>query len=74
MTIDMRRPGGDRITKLEVLSNNSANSIYENVKPKKDYAIAAPSYILNGGDGYKILKDRYRDRVGGGLHICTIMT
>ena len=72
MTIDLTRPGGDRVTCLKLRCNNDCKSdisikgvSYETLVPEKDYAILAPSYIVNGGDGYKTIKQRQRKKYEG---------
>ena len=40
---------------------------YQKIIPDKDYAIVVPSYLVNAGDGYKVLKENHRKRVEGKL-------
>ena len=70
MTIDITRPEGSRVTSLEVRCNDCVqDENYEKVNPEKDYAVVATSYLINGGDGNKILKEKSRNRIEGKRYI-----
>ena len=52
---------------LEVRCSECSEDKYEKIIPNKDYAIVVPSYLVNAGDGYKVLKENHRKRVEGNL-------
>lgn len=66
MTIDMKRPEGNRIIELKVRCGNDCRNesyingdSYEYIVMEKDYPIVSTKYLLNEGDGYKVLKESY---------------
>ena len=67
ITIDLTKPAGSRIKNLEVRCSDCSEDKYEKIIPNKDYTIVVPSYLVNAGDGYKVLKDNHRKRVEGKL-------
>ena len=67
VTIDLTKPAGSRIKNLEVRCSDGSEDKYEKVIPNKDYTIVVPSYLVNAGDGYKVLKENHRKRVEGKL-------
>ena len=67
VTIDLTKSAGSRIKDLEVRCSDSSEDKYEKIIPNKDYAIVVPSYLVNAGDGYKVLKENHRKRVEGKL-------
>ena len=67
VTIDITKPVGSRIMNLEVRCSDCSEDKYEKIIPKKDYTIVVPSYLVNAGDGYKVLKENHRKRVEGKL-------
>ena len=75
MTIDMKKPVGSRITDLKVRCDPTIakcidsieinDAVYENILPNKEYSVVGTTYLYNGGDGFKALKQSYRDRIQG---------
>ena len=75
MTIDMKKPVGSRITDLKVRCDQTIapcidsikinDAVYENILPNKEYPVVGTTYLYNGGDGFKALKQSYRDRIQG---------
>ena len=72
MTIDMRKPEGNRITDLKVRCGADCknaidiNSIsYEEIVPNKEYPVVGTKFLFGGNDGYKDLKKSYRDKIEG---------
>lgn len=51
-TFDGRRPAGNRITSISV-SGRPLND-------RRNYTLATTAYLINGGDGYTMFKDRAR--------------
>ena len=52
---------------MEARCSDCAEDKYEKIIPNKDYTIVVPSYLVNAGDGYKVLKENHRKRVEGKL-------
>ena len=75
MTIDMKKPVGSRITDLKVRCDPTIatcidsieinDAVYENILPDKEYSVVGTTYLYNAGDGFKTLKQSYRDRIQG---------
>ena len=72
MTIDMRKPDGNRITDLKVRCGlDCTNAIdinsmsYEEIVPNKEYPVVGTKFLFGGNDGYKDLKKSYRDKIEG---------
>ena len=72
MTIDMNRPEGSRITDLKVRCSQDCqnsidinNALYEEIIPNKNYPVVGTKFLLGGNDGYKALKESYRDKIEG---------
>ena len=53
------------VTKLEVFCSNCTGITYEEIDLEKDYTVVATSYLINGGDGNKHLKNNHRNRIEG---------
>ena len=70
MTIDITKPEGSRVISLEVRCDDCAQDTnYEMINLEKDYAVVTSSYLINGGDGNKILKEKSRNRIEGKRYI-----
>jgi len=76
MTIDMRKPKGNRITDLKVrCAPDCKNAIdinsilYEEIVPNKEYPVVGTKFLFGGNDGYKDLQKSYRDKIEGPLDI-----
>ena len=71
----MKKPVGSRITDLKVRCDQTiapcidsieiSDVVYENILPNKEYSVVGTTYLYNGGDGFKALKQSYRDRIQG---------
>ncbi len=62
MFLDITKPKGERIVKLEIKQNNNWNEIL----PNKTYRIVTHSYLASGGDYYNELKNAkgFREDLG----------
>ena len=65
MTIDLNKDPNSRITKLKILCGDCFTPKFEDVVPVKNYTVIAPSYLANGGDGFKMLQDQKLDQFVG---------
>ncbi|XP_057320783.1 protein 5NUC-like [Microplitis mediator] len=56
---NISQPYGHRVVRdsVFVLCSNCRTPIYEVIDPNKTYTILTTDYLLNGGDGYKMLKN-----------------
>ena len=65
-TWDAAKPAGQRVTKVEVQYKNGT---FQPLEPKKDYSIVTNDFIMRGGDGYSVLKDKARKVVETGHNL-----
>jgi 5'-nucleotidase len=57
------KPVGQRVQSLQIKINNFDD--YENVQSKKFYSLIAPSFLVNGGDGFTMIKLKKKNhRIG----------
>jgi 5'-nucleotidase len=56
--VDRSRNEGDRIVSLQV----PVDSGWEEISPEREYSLVVPNFLFNGGDGYRIPKDRPASR------------
>jgi len=61
---DVRRPPGDRLLQVKVLTEEGT---YVDLEEEKEYSVVTPNYIASGGDGYKFESWKTRDRILGSL-------
>lgn len=54
MTIDPSRPEGSRVLDLQITCTKCEVPRLETVDPAKYYRVILPSFMYNGGDGYKM--------------------
>ncbi|XP_054554988.1 5'-nucleotidase [Talpa occidentalis] len=54
---DLSRNPGDRVVKLDVLCTQCRVPKYEPLEMHKLYKVILPSFLANGGDGFKMIKD-----------------
>ena len=52
--VDLTKPVGKRIVKVEVLNENATSSLLD---PKGWYPVILANYLANGGDNFVMLKD-----------------
>lgn len=63
---DPNRPEGSRIVTADIAGPDGS---YAPVDPEKTYALATSGYMLKGGDGYDMLKDKARRVYAFGMPI-----
>ncbi|XP_027407260.1 5'-nucleotidase [Bos indicus x Bos taurus] len=54
---DISRNPGDRVVKLEVLCTQCRVPSYEPLRMDKVYKVILPSFLVSGGDGFRMIKD-----------------
>lgn len=52
---NVSREVGDRVVSLQVLSTKVDNTVYEPLDLMKKYRVLVPSFIVAGGDGFKVV-------------------
>lgn len=57
MEYDLTKPPGERVKKANVLCTQCRVPHYEPLDPKKVYKVIMPSYLVDGGDGYSMIKE-----------------
>ena len=55
MTFDLTQPDGRRVVKVKVKDCYSCSS-YKDLEIEKMYDIVTQSYLVDGGDGYAVLR------------------
>lgn len=60
---DFARPSGNRVVSLKARCSKCFIPVYEVVKPDETYYVTTTMYLLNGGDGHSVLRDRAEDIV-----------
>lgn len=62
VTYDLSKPSNSRVVKLMVASMNPTTGLtYSPVDPQKNYTVVTNSYLIEGGNGYKVLKNNILD-------------
>ncbi|XP_059178705.1 5'-nucleotidase-like isoform X2 [Physella acuta] len=75
VTYNMDRPVGQRVHELLVTCTQCDIPRLENVQVDKHYKILATNFIINGGDGYDVLKNNIISRIYlGDLDINILMS
>lgn len=55
---DLTKPSGQRVKKVSVLCTECRVPHYEPLDPKKVYKIVMPAYLVDGGDGFSMIKEQ----------------
>jgi len=66
MSFDPRKPAGQRIVTAEILDPDAG---YSPVSLEKSYPLATSGYLLKGGDGYSMLKEKAKRVYAFGMPI-----
>nr|XP_033793675.1 5'-nucleotidase isoform X2 [Geotrypetes seraphini] len=69
---DLSQNPGDRVVKVDVLCTECRVPSYVPLEMDKDYKVILPSFIVNGGDGYTVLKNEQIKHDSGDLDIAVI--
>lgn len=57
MVYDLTRKPWNRVVQLDVLCTKCRVPTYEPLEMDKVYKVILPSYLANGGDGFRMIKD-----------------
>lgn len=57
MVYDLSKPPGERVIKASVLCTECRVPRYTPLDPKKVYRVVMPSYLVDGGDGFSMIKE-----------------
>ncbi|XP_035385298.1 5'-nucleotidase [Electrophorus electricus] len=69
---DLTMPAGQRVKKASILCTDCRVPHYETLLPKKVYKVVIPSYLVDGGDGYSMIKEEKLRHDSGDLDISVI--
>lgn len=56
MVYNVTKDVGERVVSIKVLSTKAKNTRYEPLDPLKTYRVLVPSFLVNGGDGFKVVR------------------
>ena len=71
MVYDLSRNPGDRVVRLEVLCTQCRVPSYEPLRMDEVYKVILPSFLANGGDGFRMIKDEVLKH-DSGEHKCLL--
>ncbi|KAF4092161.1 hypothetical protein AMELA_G00017720 [Ameiurus melas] len=66
---DLTKIPGERVKKVNILCTQCRVPQYEPLDPKKVYRVIMPSYLVDGGDGYSMIKEEKLKHDSGDLDI-----
>lgn len=69
---DISRKPWDRVVQLKVLCTKCRVPIYEPLEMDKVYKVTLPSYLVNGGDGFQMIKDELLKHDSGDQDISVV--
>ncbi|XP_072534748.1 5'-nucleotidase [Salminus brasiliensis] len=69
---DLTKSPGQRVKKASVLCTECRVPSYEPLDPKKIYKVVMPSYLVDGGDGYSMIKPNMLKHDSGDLDIAVV--
>ncbi|XP_051954250.1 5'-nucleotidase [Xyrauchen texanus] len=72
LVYDLSKPTGKRVKSVNVLCNECRVPHYEPLNPKKVYKVVLPSYLVDGGDGYSMIKEQKLKHDSGNLDISVV--
>lgn len=58
MKYDLSKPPDQRVVSLDLLCTDCRVPKYELLDPEKVYTVVMPSYIVDGGDGFDMIKNK----------------
>ena len=67
ITFDAKRPVGDRVVELMVRCRRCRVPTYEPVRLDDIYQVATYSFLIEGGDGYSVIKENLIDHTNYGM-------
>lgn len=54
---DLSKPANERVVSLSMLCTECRVPKYEPLDPEKTYTVVMPSYLVDGGDGFGMIKN-----------------
>ncbi|XP_065125044.1 5'-nucleotidase [Paramisgurnus dabryanus] len=72
LVYDLSKPSGQRVKSAKVLCTDCRVPRYEPIIPQKVYKIAMPSYLVDGGDNYTMIKQQMFKHDSGDLDIAVV--
>ncbi|XP_038178343.1 5'-nucleotidase isoform X2 [Arvicola amphibius] len=69
---DLTRKPWNRVVQLEVLCTMCRVPSYEPLEMDKEYKVILPSYLVNGGDGFQMIKDELLKHDSGDQDISVV--
>ena len=57
MEYDISRVPGERVQSVSVLCTSCRVPIFEPLEPNRLYKMVLPSYLVEGGDGFSMIKE-----------------
>ncbi|XP_051510746.1 5'-nucleotidase isoform X2 [Myxocyprinus asiaticus] len=72
LVYDLSKPSGKRVKSVNVLCTECRVPHYEPLNPKKVYKVVLPSYLVDGGDGYSMIKEQKLKHDSGNLDISVV--
>lgn len=69
---DMSRPPGDRARSISVLCTDCRVPVYEPLDDRRLYKVVLPSYMVEGGDGFSMIKEENLKHDSGDMDISVV--
>ncbi|XP_043075178.1 5'-nucleotidase [Puntigrus tetrazona] len=69
---DLSKLPGNRVQSVNVLCTQCRVPRYEPLNPKKEYKVVMPSYLVDGGDGYSMIKEQKLKHDSGDLDLAVV--
>uniref|UniRef100_A0A8C1KUB6 5'-nucleotidase n=1 Tax=Cyprinus carpio TaxID=7962 RepID=A0A8C1KUB6_CYPCA len=69
---DLSKSPGNRVKSVNMLCTECRVPRYEPLNPKKVYKVVLPSYLVDGGDGYSMIKEQKLKHDSGDLDIAVV--
>ncbi|XP_038824168.1 5'-nucleotidase-like [Salvelinus namaycush] len=69
---DMSRPPGERARSISVLCTDCRVPVYEPLDDRRLYKVVLPSYMVEGGDGFSMIKEENLKHDSGDMDISVV--
>lgn len=71
MSYDLSQPIGNRVASVDVICTYCSIPVYEPLDVEKVYKVVMQAYLIEGGDGYTMIKDNViSQKIGNVLNLC----
>ncbi|XP_036405966.1 snake venom 5'-nucleotidase-like [Megalops cyprinoides] len=70
--LDVSQPVGQRVTHISLLCTQCRVPHYEPLDPNRIYKLVLPSYLVDGGDGFSMIRDEKLKHDSGDLDIAVV--